>query len=132
MHFHISTRDGVPIYVQIVTQVKQMVASGRLVPGDELPTIRALAEQILVNPNTVARAYRELETAGVVATRRGSGTVIASEGSPLARKERSKILAGRADALVAEARHLGFSIEELIEIVRRRDAAMPQPDGREN
>ncbi len=66
MDIHISPHDGVPIYLQIVNQVKYLVASGRLAPGEELPAIRVLAEQLLVNPNTVARAYRELEIAGVV------------------------------------------------------------------
>ena len=66
MQIHISTADGVPIYLQIVNQVKFLVAAGRLTPGDELPPIRVLAERLVVNPNTVARAYRELEQAGVV------------------------------------------------------------------
>jgi DNA-binding transcriptional MocR family regulator len=65
-----------PIYLQIVNQVKYLVASGRLAPGEELPPIRVLAEQLLVNPNTVARAYRELERAGVVLKRRTAGTYV--------------------------------------------------------
>ena len=64
MQIHLSPNDGVPTYRQIVNQVKLLVASGRLAPGDELPAIRVLAEQLLINPNTVARAYRELEIAG--------------------------------------------------------------------
>ena len=70
MRIHLTPNDGVPIYLQIIHQVKYLVASGRLSAGDELPPIRTLAEQLLVNPNTVARAYRELEAAGVVVTRR--------------------------------------------------------------
>ena len=65
MQIHITTADGVPIYQQIVNQVKYLVASGRLSPGDEMPPIRVLAERLIVNPNTVARAYRELEAAGM-------------------------------------------------------------------
>ena len=65
MQIHISTSDGVPIYLQIVNQVKFLVASGRLAAGEELPPIRGLAEQLLINPNTVARAYRDLEAAGI-------------------------------------------------------------------
>ena len=76
MHLHISASDGVPIYLQIVNQVKYLVASGRLAPGEELPPIRVLAEQLVVNPNTVARAYRELEPAGVVTKRRTAGTYV--------------------------------------------------------
>src|SRR3989449_9401447 len=106
MQIHISPTDGIPIYLQIVNQVKYLVASGRLTPGDELPSIRALAEKLLVNPNTVARAYRELETAGIVTTRRTAGTYVSDTGSPLARAERIKILTERIDALLAEARQM--------------------------
>src|SRR5438552_19005962 len=91
LHLRISANDGVPIYVQIVNQVKYLVASGRMNPGEELPPIRALAEQLTINPNTVARAYRELELAGVVVKRRTTGTYVSNAGSPLARRERVKI-----------------------------------------
>ena len=80
MQIHIAPNDGVPIYLQIVNQVKYLVASGRLSPGEELPPIRVLAEQLLVNPNTVARAYRELETVGVVTKRRTAGTYVSQRG----------------------------------------------------
>ena len=100
MKIYISANDGVPIYHQIVTQVKHLVAAGRLKPGQELPPIRLLAQQLLINPNTVARAYRELEAAGIVSSRRGAGTHVSDEGSPLARKERLKILNDRIDALL--------------------------------
>ena len=124
MQLHISPKDGVPIYRQIVNQVKYLVVSGRLVPGEELPPIRVLAEQLVVNPNTVARAYAELEHAGVVTKRHGSGTYVSDNGSPLKRAERLKILAQRADALVAEARHLEVEISELLDVVRERHRAM--------
>src|SRR5271154_2419172 len=106
MQLHVSTSDGVPIYLQIANQVKYLVASGRLAAGDEIPPIRVLAHQLLVNPNTVARAYLELERDGLVEKRHGSGTYISQNGSPLARKERLKILSERVDALLAEARHM--------------------------
>src|SRR5690349_5393730 len=109
MRIHISTNDGVPIYLQIVNQVKYLVAAGRLSAGEELPPIRALAEQLVVNPNTVARAYRELESAGLVEKRRTAGTYVADNGSRLARGERLKILADRVDALLAESAQLGVS-----------------------
>src|ERR1035438_1721391 len=79
IQLHISTGDGVPIYLQIANQVKHLVASGRLAPGDEIPPIRVLAHQLLVNPNTVARAYLELERDGVVVKRHGSGTYRSEE-----------------------------------------------------
>ena len=73
MQVRVSTKEGIPIYLQIINQIKYMVASGRLTPGDKLPPVRRLAEQLLINPNTVARAYRELETVKVLNTRQGSG-----------------------------------------------------------
>ena len=124
MQLHISPNDGVPIYLQIVNQVKYLVASGRLKPGEELPPIRVLAEKLVVNPNTVARAYRELELAGVVTKRRTAGTYVSDAGSPLARRERLRILAERADALLAEARQMNIDLEEVIELLRQRDEAM--------
>jgi GntR family transcriptional regulator len=127
VQIHITTDDGVPIYQQIVNQVKYLVASGRLSAGEELPPIRVLAERLVINPNTVARAYRELEAAGLVEKRRTAGTFVSDAGSPLARRERLKIVAGRVDALLAEARQLGVGVDELIELVRRRDRAMQQP-----
>src|SRR5216683_7845931 len=131
MQIHISPTDGVPIYLQIVNQVKYLVAAGRLAAGEELPPIRTLAEQLIVNPNTVARAYRELETAGVVCKRRTAGTYVSDSGSPLARRERLKILTERADALLAEARQMDISTEEVIRLLRQRDEAMqPRPSER--
>src|SRR5436853_5394735 len=121
MQIHISTTDGVPIYLQIVNQVKYLVASGRLAPGEELPPIRVLAEQLLINPNTVARAYRELELAGIVSKRRTAGTYVSDAGSPLARRERLKILTERIDALLAEARQLNFTVDEVVRLIHERD-----------
>jgi GntR family transcriptional regulator len=128
VNLHISANDGVPIYMQIVNQVKYLAASGRLAPGEEMPPIRVLAERLLINPNTVARAYRELEQAGVVTKRRTAGTYVSDAGSPLARRERLRIVTERIDALLAEARQLNVGIDEIINLVRQRDQAMePTP-----
>jgi GntR family transcriptional regulator len=124
MQLHISPSDGVPIYLQIVNQVKYLVASGRLRSGEELPPIRVLAEQLLINPNTVARAYRELEVAGVVTKRRTAGTYVSDAGSPLARRERLRILAERADALLAEAQQMNVTLDQVFQLLRERDEAM--------
>lgn len=126
MQLHIATGDGVPIYLQIANQVKHLVASQRLGPGDEIPPIRVLAHQLLVNPNTVARAYLELERDGVVVKRHGSGTYISDKGSPLARKERLRILTDRVDALLAEARHLEVAPEDLMKLVKERQQILVQ------
>jgi GntR family transcriptional regulator len=130
MHIHISSSDGLAIYLQIVNQVKYLVASGSLAPGAELPPIRVLAERLLINPSTVARAYRELETAGIVEKRRTAGTYVSDQGCRLARRERIKILAERIDALLAEARQMNIDVEEVLKLVEQRNAAM-QPAGNE-
>src|SRR5688572_16571714 len=98
MQIHISEQDGVPIYQQIVNQVKHLVYSGRLKPEEELPSIRALAEKLLINPNTVARAYRELENEGIVIKKRTTGSYISGSGSPIPKTERLQILAGKVDS----------------------------------
>src|SRR2546421_11421235 len=120
MQIHISANDGVPIYVQIINQVKRLIGSGRLSAGDELPPIRVLAEQLVVNPNTVARAYLELERAGVVTKRQGAGTYVAENPSPLSRKEKLRILSERADALLVEAEHLDMELEDVIDLLQER------------
>ncbi len=128
MHIHISTTEGVPIYLQIVSQIKYLVASSRLAAGEELPPIRVLAEQLIINPNTVARAYRELETAGIVEKRRTAGTYVSDQGSPLARRERVRILTARIDALLAEAGNMDIGLEEIVKLVQQRHMAM-KPTG---
>jgi len=124
MNIHISPSSGVPIYLQIVNQIKYLVSSGQLESGQELPPIRALAEKLLVNPNTVARAYRELEFARIVTKRGTTGTFVSNTGSPLARRERMKIVTERADALLAEAQQMGVEIDDLIDLLRQRADAM--------
>ena len=124
MQLHVSTADGVPIYLQIVNQIKYLVSANRLSPGEELPPIRVLAEQLLINPNTVARAYRELELAGIVQKRRTTGTYVSNLGSRLNRRDRLKVVVKRIDALLAESRQMSFSVEEIVELLRERDAVM--------
>jgi GntR family transcriptional regulator len=124
MKIHISPTSGVPIYLQIVNQVRQMVGSGGLGPGEELPPIRVLAEKLLVNPNTVARAYRELELAGVVEKRRTTGTYVTDAVMRVPRREQMRMLGERVDALVAEARRMGVSVDEVVELVRKRAEAI--------
>lgn len=127
MQIHIQAQGGVPIYVQVMQQIKYLVASGRLQPGDELPSIRILAEQLIVNPNTIARAYRELETAGVVEKRRTAGTFVAEAGSPLARKERLRLLRQRIDQLLVEAFQMGFALDEVLKLVEQSELNSQPP-----
>lgn len=132
MHIQISLQDGVPIYRQIVTQVKYMVASRQLLPGEELPPIRVLAKQLLVTPNTIVKAYRELEVDGVVYKRRGAGTYVSEFMSPLARKERKKILASRVDALLAEARQMDFSFDDVLDLLGKRRSVLWKDDSEDD
>ncbi|MFM7117892.1 MAG: GntR family transcriptional regulator [Planctomycetota bacterium] len=124
MQIHLEAKDGVPIYLQVMQQIKYQIASGRLQPGEELPSIRTLAEQLLVNPNTIARAYRELETAGVVEKRRTAGTYVAENGSPLARKERLKLINERIDRLLVEAFQMGFDLDDVLKLVQKSQLAI--------
>lgn len=118
MLIHLDLGDGVPIYQQIVNQVRGQVATGRLTPGQEVPTIRALADQLVVNPNTVARAYRDLERVGVLATRGAAGTQVADGAVDRARQACRADLAGSVEGLVAEARQSGLGVRELVELVQ--------------
>jgi len=130
VQIYLSRQDGVPTYLQIVNQIKHLIASGRLKAGEELPPIRVLAQRLLINPNTVARAYRELETVGIVAKRSTTGTYVSDAGSPLARRERLKILSERIDALLVEARQLNVNTDEIIDLLHQRDRALqPRPSG---
>jgi GntR family transcriptional regulator len=122
----INLSDGVPIYRQIVNQVKYLIASGLLQPGEELPPIRTLALQLKVTPNTIVKAYGELEIAGVIHKRQGSGTFVSDRRPQLALRERRRVIEQRIDALLAEAHQLNFTADEILRMVRERRAAMAE------
>ena len=124
MQLRISVDGGAPIYQQIVEQVKRLIAGGRLQSGCDIPPIRVLAEQLRINPNTVARAYLELQREGVIVTRQGSGTVVAESKPTMPRKEKLKILARSADLLLTDASHLDIPLEDVLALVRERDAVL--------
>jgi GntR family transcriptional regulator len=124
MDITINLADGVPIYRQIVNQVKYLVASGLLQPSEELPPIRTLALQLKVTPNTVVKAYDELESSGVVHKRQGSGTFVSEERPRLAHRERQRIIDQRIDALLAEAHQLNFTVDDILRMLRERRASM--------
>lgn len=123
MLLHISS-DGAPIYQQIVDQIQFRIMSGQLAVGDELPTIRGLAESLRVNPNTVARAYRELEHDGLVEKRRTTGTFVAELPDNRSVAQRRSLLAPLVDKLIIQSRQLGFSLDEVIEQLGKRDAQL--------
>lgn len=120
MQVRISQADGTPIYQQLARQVRLLVSTGRLAEGEQLPAVRRLAEQLLINPNTVARAYRELESEGVVISKRGSGVFVSDGGSPLSRKEKNRRVNERIDALLTEAAQLNIPLDSLPDLVRQR------------
>ncbi len=127
MEIRLSSTDGIPVYRQIMSQVKYMVASGRLRAGQELPPIRTLAERLVINPNTVVRAYNELAREGVVESRHGSGTYIAEHGARPADESAAKVLAPKVDSLLSDAEHLNVKLEEVVELVRERHASLKNP-----
>jgi GntR family transcriptional regulator len=120
MEIRLSSTDGVPVYRQIMNQVKYMIASGRLRPGQELPAIRTLAEKLVINPNTVVRAYTELQREGIVDSRHGSGTYVRDlpEREPTGAER--KTLIPKIDSLVTDAVHLKVPIGEVVDLVRQR------------
>lgn len=124
LHLTVNQGDGLPLYLQLVQQIKHLIATGRLPADTELPSVRALSEQLLVNPNTVVRAYRELETAGLIYKKRGAGTYVGAATTPYTDDECKRILSQRADTLIVEGRNLGYGVEELIALVRDRDKAL--------
>ena len=129
MQIHVTDSDGTPYYQQVVSQIKFQVASGRLEAGEQLPPVRKLAEQLLINPNTVARAYRELEQEGVVTSRRGAGVFVAESGSsPLSRKEKLKILNERIDGLLTEASQLNIDHDTLSRLIEQRRSRFASGD----
>ena len=120
MQLHISS-DGVPIYQQIVEQIQYRIMSGQLRAGDELPTIRGLAEELRVNPNTVARAYRELENDGLVEKRRTTGTFVSELPETRSLAERRRLMVPHLDKLIIQSRQLGFTIDDVLDQIHKRD-----------
>jgi GntR family transcriptional regulator len=117
----IDFQSGVPVYLQIVQQVKAAAATGLIRPGDPLPSVRALAEDLRINRNTVARAYAELESESVIETRQGSGCFLKGGGaSPLRKSVRSGRLAEALDAVIIQAHHLPIPDPELQSLLIER------------
>jgi GntR family transcriptional regulator len=124
MEIRLSANDGVPVYRQILNQVKYLVASGRLQPGQELPPIRTLAEKLVINPNTVIHAYAQLEQEGVVLRRHGSGTYVAETVPKHSAATLSEALVPRIDSLLADAAHLNLGLDDLLRLVLARHALL--------
>jgi len=113
MQFQCDTTARTPIYRQLIDQVRRAVARGGLGPGDRLPSVRQLSRELVVNPNTIARAYAELEREGTVVTQQGRGVFVAQPRTELTKKVRRERLGEALDRLLVEAVHLGFTANEL-------------------
>jgi GntR family transcriptional regulator len=126
LHLTISQGDGTPIYAQLVNQIKALIATGRLKPDGELPSVRHLAQQLVLNPNTIVRAYRELEAEGLVYKKRGAGTFVSAEVTPYTDEVCRRILGERMDALVVEGVNMGYTEDQLVSLMREQWQAFQQ------
>src|SRR5438093_6664419 len=120
MIFQINFKSGKPVYLQVVDQIKAAAASGALQAGESLPSIRPLAEELRVNRNTIAKAYTELESQGVIETIPGKGCFLKPNNSPLKKDVRRKLLIEEIDQAVVQAHHLQVPRPEFLELVRER------------
>lgn len=122
--FSLDLHSGVPVYRQLIDQVRTGIASGSLTAGDQLPTVRQLAVDLAINPNTVMRAYRELELGGLLETHQGTGTFISDRKPEKKTVERERQLSQMAGEFAARAGAAGFTLEELIDRMRE---LLPHP-----
>ena len=120
MEFRIDPTSSLPIYRQLRNQVREAVARGKLKPEDRLPSVRELSRLLVVNPNTIARVYTELEREGLIHSRPGLGVFVASPKAELTKKVRRERLVEVVDSLLTEAVHLAFSEQEVVSLVAER------------
>ena len=124
MEFSLDTKSGVPFYRQIIQHVKMAIGGSILRPGDQLPTVRQLAVDLSVNPNTVVRAYRELEFEGLIVTQQGSGTFVSDTPCPVDAVERQRQLDQILDDLLSRAASYGFTPRDIREgLLRRKEGS---------
>src|SRR5206468_2089961 len=120
MLLQLNYKSGKPVYLQVVDQIKAAAASGALKPGEALPCIRPLAEELRVNRNTIAKAYSELESLGVIETLPGKGCFLKENHSPLRKDVRRKMLIEEIDQAIVQAHHLQVSRDEFLGLVHER------------
>ena len=118
LNISLDPTGGVPFYRQIILQVEMAIADGRLTAGSQLPTVRGLAVDLGINPNTVARAYNELEIRGIVNTQQGSGTFISDQKIEHSEVERKQALMRLVQSFLSSASSYGFSVSEIIEFLQ--------------
>ena len=120
MMLQINFKSGKPVYLQVVDQIKAAAASGELKPGEALPSIRPLAEELRLNRNTVAKAYSELESMGVIETLPGKGCFLKENHSPLRKEVRRKLLTEEVDQAIVQAHHFQVPRAEFLDLVNER------------
>ena len=120
VEFKLDLKSGVPFHRQIVDQIRYGIASDRLMPGEQLPTVRALAVHLQVNPNTVRKAYSELEILGILDTQQGTGTFVSHQQVEISTDEKKRMLRQICDELVARGNQYGFTVREIITHMQRR------------
>ncbi len=116
--FRLDAHSGVPVYRQLIDQVQAAIASGILNPGDQLPTVRQVAVDLTINPNTVSRAYREMEIRGLLDTQQGSGTFISDRKVEYSRNERERLLTQLVSEFVSRAGAAGFTLKQLMKALQ--------------
>jgi len=120
IEFKLDLNSGVPFYRQIVDQIRYGIASRRLLPGEQLPTVRELAVQLEINPNTVRKAYSELEILGVLDTQQGTGTFVSNQEVQIADAEKHRMLRQICDELVARGQQYSLTLKDIVEHLQRR------------
>ncbi len=117
--FRLNAHSGVPVYRQLIDQVQAATAIGTLGVGDQLPTVRQVAVDLSINPNTVLRAYREMEIRGLLETQQGSGTFVAQQTAKPSRDDHARQMTLLVDEFVSRAGLAGFSVEQLLDALKK-------------
>ena len=129
MYLHVDHNSGVPISAQLIDQIKYLVVSGRLEPGEQIPSVRALAADLKLNPTTVARVYQQLEAEEIIYTQHGRGTFIARRRSALTATEKRERVRSDIRALVVECARIGMDYEEMIKLIRQEIEGIQRKGG---
>jgi GntR family transcriptional regulator len=119
MFFEIDVSNGVPVYEQVARQIKFAVAAGSLVPGEMIPSVREMARELAINPNTVARAYRDLQNEQIIETVRGEGLAVADKARGICRESRQQIIRDRLQSVLEEAFRSQLSADEITRLVNQ-------------
>lgn len=131
IEFSLDPKSGVPFYKQVILQIEMAIADGRVTNGDQLPTVRSLAVDLSINPNTVGRAYNELEIRGIVNTQQGTGTFISGKKIEMDEVKREKVLSEISRSFISKAGSYGFTLKEIIKYLQTLDRAYEEKGEKE-